>query len=554
MMKRIVLVLFAVMVVGSLHAERKFFALDNGLDGVTSVDEQAALLKELGYDGICTRPGRATDELLAAYDKQCIKIIATYVVLPSGVGKTAVPDNIVKHLKKLKGRGTVVWLSLTDSKSPLQPAVELTRNLCDMAAENGLSVVLYPHVGCLTSRIATCDKIVKMAERSNLGTSFTLCHFLAQNNHKRIESAIRSMGSNLKLVQINGANELLKPKGDWKQLIQPLGKGSLDVGRIISLLDEIGYDGPVGLQCYKVAGPARKHLEQSIQAWKKYNKNLFRKNAVSGERRITVEEYRDKMAGGWIGQMVGVGWGAPTEFKFNGVMIPAEKVPVWKPQMVNQYNQDDIYVEMTFLRSMELHGLDVSMRQAGIDFANSGYRLWHANKYGRENLRKGIAPPDSGHPKFNSHADDIDAKLNGAYIVMGLLYGEDSIEKTTVIAMRCGADSDCNPSNAAGIICTSKGMKNLPVRYTSALDHRFRFSHTEYDFDSLLAVCEKLARQAVVQQGGRIEKDLAGRELFVIPIRAPKTSALEQCWEPGPVANSRFTEDEMKAIKSDQLR
>ena len=29
-------------------------------------------------------------------------------------------------------------------------------------------------------------------------------------------------------------------------------------------------------------------------------------------RRISVADYRDKMAAGWIGQMVGVGWGAPT--------------------------------------------------------------------------------------------------------------------------------------------------------------------------------------------------------------------------------------------------
>ena len=26
-----------------------------------------------------------------------------------------------------------------------------------------------------------------------------------------------------------------------------------------------------------------------------------------GERRLRVEEYRDKMAGGWVGQMIGVG-------------------------------------------------------------------------------------------------------------------------------------------------------------------------------------------------------------------------------------------------------
>ena len=66
--------------------------------------------------------------------------------------------------------------------------------------------------------------------------------------------------------------------------------------------------------------------------------------------------------------------------------------------MINQFNQDDIYVEMTFLRTLELHGLDVSIRQAGIDFANSGYRLWHANRAGRDNLRSGHRPARLGPP------------------------------------------------------------------------------------------------------------------------------------------------------------
>jgi hypothetical protein len=225
---------------------------------------------------------------------------------------------------------------------------------------------------------------------------------------------------------------------------------------------------------------------------------------------------------------------------------------------------------MTFLKTLADYGFDVSHKQAGIDFANSQYELWHANFHGRDNLRKGIAPPDSGHPQFNAHADDIDyqieadyaglispgmprfaaslgdkfgrimnygdglyggqfvsamysaaffesniekiikyaldyipaesqyaqaindtikwhkknpkdwqktwkllndryqkdrnfrkfscdkgdfnidAKINGAYIVMGLLYGKGDIEKTIKISMQCGQDSDCNPSNAAG--------------------------------------------------------------------------------------------------------
>jgi len=386
-------------------------------------------------------------------------------------------------------------------------------------------------------------------------------------------------------------------------------------------------------------------------------------------RRLPVSEYRDRMAAGWIGQMAGVGWGAPTEFKFKGAIIPEDKVPQWKPGMINQFNQDDIYVEMTFLRTMELHGLDCSIRQAGIDFANSGYRLWHANKAGRDNLRNGIAPPDSGHPEFNKHADDIDyqieadfsgliapglpnaviemgekfgrlmnygdgvyggqfvggmyaeaffeddplklveaglacvpadsvftgcirdtiqwwkknpddwqktwqliedkyqknpdnrkfscsgptaafnidAKINAAYIVMGLLYGERKMEDTTIISMRCGQDSDCNPSNAAGVLATTIGRSKLAPKYVSELNPDGVFSHTAYSFPALVEVCEKLARQAVVKHGGRIEKTSDG-EVFVIPVSKPKPGHLEQCWEPGPAAGSKFTAAEMEQI------
>ena len=83
--------------------------------------------------------------------------------------------------------------------------------------------------------------------------------------------------------------------------------------------------------------------------------------------------------------------------------------------MVNVWGQDDLYVERTFLRSLEMYGLNVSMRQAGIDFANSKYQLWHANNAGRNNLRNGIAPPDCGHPEFNKHADDIDYQIEADY-------------------------------------------------------------------------------------------------------------------------------------------
>ena len=386
-------------------------------------------------------------------------------------------------------------------------------------------------------------------------------------------------------------------------------------------------------------------------------------------RRFPLNEYIDKMKGGWVGQMVGVGWGGPTEFRFQGVIVPEDRMPAWKPSLVNQFNQDDIYVEMTFLRTLELYGLDASVRQAGIDFANSQYRLWHANRAGRRNLRRGIAPPDSGHPRFNKHADDIDyqieadfsglispglpntairlgenfgrlmnygdglyggqfvggmyteaffetdmekvvraglrcipsqsqyaecirdvlswweqdpddwqktwnlinekyhlnpdyrrfscrkdmfnidAKINGAFIVMGLLYGGGDPDKTVIISTRCGQDSDCNPSNAAGILFTSLGFSKLPPRFKSELNPEEKFSHTPYNFPRLIEVCEKLARQSVIQAGGRIEKAQDDTDVMVIPVELPQPGAFEQSWEPGPIAESRFTPEEMKKIE-----
>ena len=142
---------------------------------------------------------------------------------------------------------------------------------------------------------------------------------------------------------------------------------------------------------------------------------------------------------------------------------------------------------------------------------------------------------------------NIDAKINAAYIIMGLLYGDRKMEDTIVISMRCGQDSDCNPSNAGGVLGTTMGKSKMAPKFVSELNPDGVFSHTAYSFPALVKVCEELARQAVVKYGGRIEKTDDG-DVFVIPVQEPKPSKLEQCWEPRPAANSRFTEEEMKQI------
>ncbi|MFV1964407.1 MAG: ADP-ribosylglycohydrolase family protein, partial [Pirellulaceae bacterium] len=142
----------------------------------------------------------------------------------------------------------------------------------------------------------------------------------------------------------------------------------------------------------------------------------------------------------------------------------------------------------------------------------------------------------------------IDAKLNGAYILMGMLYGKGDLDQTIVISTQCGQDSDCNPANSGGILFTTIGFSKLPDRFTSALDPEGKFSHTPYDFPTLVDVSAKIVRQAVKRSGGRVETDAGGEEVLVIPVLEPQPSTLERSSDPGPVANSRFTDAEMSKI------
>lgn len=248
------------------RAERPFLVLDNAFK--TCEEEQALLLKRLGYAGMCTRPARANEALYALFDEHELKIMATYVT-PKGDARD-LSANVVKHIESLKDRKTLIWLMVRGRGTSDDAAVGIIRKVCDLAAANGLEVALYPHVGCCTDTVENCTRLLRLADRSNLGVSFNLCHFLRQNDEDRLEATIRSVAPHLKLVQINGASKIpAGGKKDWKMLIQPLGNGDFDVGRVLRTLDEIGYTGPVALQCYNVSLPAEEHLTKSMNAWKK---------------------------------------------------------------------------------------------------------------------------------------------------------------------------------------------------------------------------------------------------------------------------------------------
>lgn len=367
---------------------------------------------------------------------------------------------------------------------------------------------------------------------------------------------------------------------------------------------------------------------------------------LAGETvRLSKEKFIDKCKGAWAGQMIGVCYAAPYEFKSNGKPL-TDPLQAWAPERLKgAINQDDIYVEMTWLAALEKHGLDITFEQAGKAFADSQYALWHANRSGRDNLRRGISAPKSGHPDYNRHADDIDfqieadligiicpglpqesnrlcdifghlmnygdgvyggmfvggmysaayfeekdvlkvvqaglacipekstyhqcisdvikwhneapgdwlatwkkleakwqddvdcmpgnafnidAKLNGAYIVVGLLFGGGDMMKTMEISTRCGQDADCNCSSAAGVLACMKGYRALGDGLTGGIKKiaETNFSYTQYSWRTLIPACQRIVEKIIVRAGGQVDGDS-----YVIPMQEPKPAKLEQ-WDP----------------------
>ncbi|MFC1552567.1 ADP-ribosylglycohydrolase family protein, partial [Candidatus Latescibacterota bacterium] len=101
---------------------------------------------------------------------------------------------------------------------------------------------------------------------------------------------------------------------------------------------------------------------------------------------------------------------------------------------------------------------------------------------------------------------NIDAKLNGAYIVMGLLYGGGDFEKTMEISTRCGQDSDCNPSNAAAVIGVINGYDAIPSSWKEGIDAiaDSQFIFTDYTFNTAVENTLNYAKQLIAENGGTV--------------------------------------------------
>jgi hypothetical protein len=367
---------------------------------------------------------------------------------------------------------------------------------------------------------------------------------------------------------------------------------------------------------------------------------------------LTKAELQDKIKGGWAGQVIGCTYGGPTEFRYNGVMIPDSVSIPWDSTRCLWYYQnapglyDDVYMDLTFVDVFEKEGIDAPANSHAMAYANAGYMLWHANQAGRYNIINGIMPPQSGHWLNNPHADDIDfqieadfaglmspgmvntsseicdkvghimnygdgwyggvyvaamyslafvsadvnfvvtealksipaesqfyqciadviawhkqypadwkqtwnetqkkwshdigcpdgvyrdfnidAKINAAYIIVGLLYGEGDYGKTLDISTRCGQDSDCNPASAGGILGTMLGYSNIPEKWKNPVYkvEDMDFKYTTVSLNDVYAMGTKHALQVLEKNGAKTDG-----ENIEIPFQEIKPVVLEIAFE-----------------------
>lgn len=361
-----------------------------------------------------------------------------------------------------------------------------------------------------------------------------------------------------------------------------------------------------------------------------------------------------------MGKIIGVTLGMPFEFK-----MP------WPPRKITFYTQkalpshfddnDDLYVNLTYLLALEKYGIDITQDQMGKEFMArlDPARLWLANRQAYKNLQAGLLPPKTGHPVFNRYFDSIDAQiendiwgvlcpgmintaceyadkashitnyadgaygaifvaamtsnsffendtrkiiekalktipaecdyakavrdvikwhkedpgnwratrekikekwedqlgnkgysavLNGASVVMALLYSEGDFDKAVTIATMAGWDADCNPSTAGGILGIILGAGKIPPRW-NIFNDKYRNKSIRnlpewLRISELAGKTKDLGEKIISAEGGKI-----GPNDYILPAQEPVlTAKLER---PSPV--TRKEKEEWARLRREKL-
>jgi len=135
---------------------------------------------------------------------------------------------------------------------------------------------------------------------------------------------------------------------------------------------------------------------------------------------------------------------------------------------------------------------------------------------------------EKGCPEGVFNAFNIDASVNAAYVVIGLLYGRGDFYKTMDISTRCGQDSDCNPATAAGILGVMGGYSSIPAYWKPAIEmvEDLKFPYTDLSLNQIYELSLKHALALVTENGGTLTDGNIS-----LKVQQPEKLRLEQSFE-----------------------
>jgi sugar phosphate isomerase/epimerase len=236
-----------------------------------TMPEQAVMLKEMGYDGVGHIWLDNVAERLKTLDEAGLRLYQITMTVELAPGKQPYDPRFKEVLALVKGR-QMQFALLVNGMKPSDPSVDaqavpILREMADLARDSGAQLLLYPHLGSWVERIEDSCRVADKVDRPNVGVMFNLCHWLRVDKQRDYKPLLKQAMPRLWAVSINGADVQDEQPG-WDRYIQPLDKGSFDVGALLKILKELGYKGPIGLQCYGIGGDTREHLARSMTVWR----------------------------------------------------------------------------------------------------------------------------------------------------------------------------------------------------------------------------------------------------------------------------------------------
>jgi sugar phosphate isomerase/epimerase/SAM-dependent methyltransferase len=251
------------------HGSRHAFAAMHTGTGNGTVDEQAALVHELGFDGLAWDLDRLP-EVRRACEARGGDLYAAYGVVDLGARAEERLLPLCEAMQALAGGPGMLWIALQhEGMTPRDAggddaAVKLLTALLPSADVTGVEVALYPHHGFWLETVEDAQRLCERIDHKRLGICFNLCHFLRAGNQP-MAPLLRSCRGRLFAVTVNGADVEGR---DWRTLIRPLGEGNFDLRGFLAELDAVGFEGPIALQGLGIEQPPREHLTASMAAWR----------------------------------------------------------------------------------------------------------------------------------------------------------------------------------------------------------------------------------------------------------------------------------------------